>query len=319
MIPIILGAVALGTAAVGAFKGVEGAVGMHESNEIGKRAQERYELALQELRTNWEATNKSAEVYGQIQLYIRQRTIARFIDFIKKNLGQQATQDELKFLIEVGISVQQIQEYRAAVIEAQQFVKGGYQSVFAGAAASQGAASLATSVGVASTGTAISGLSGAAATNATLAWLGGGSLAAGGGGMALGSVILGGLTVGPALAVGGFMLASEGEKALTKAQDYEAQVNIEIANIDTAKDCLTQVKQRITELANLVYRLNHQADLALTDLESQKFAREQHASKFQKVALLIKALAEILKTPVLTDDGQLNIGTVTLLEKYRTL
>jgi len=44
--------------------------------------------------------------------------------------------------------------------------------------------------GTASTGTAISGLSGAAATNATLAWLGGGSLAAGGGGVAAGAAVL---------------------------------------------------------------------------------------------------------------------------------
>ncbi|MDM8564325.1 hypothetical protein QUF74_01580 [Candidatus Halobeggiatoa sp. HSG11] len=42
----------------------------------------------------------------------------------------------------------------------------------------------------ASTGTAISGLSGAALTNATLAWLGGGTLASGGGGMAAGTALL---------------------------------------------------------------------------------------------------------------------------------
>lgn len=44
--------------------------------------------------------------------------------------------------------------------------------------------------GTAGTGTAIASLSGAAATNATLAFLGGGSVAAGGGGIALGSAIL---------------------------------------------------------------------------------------------------------------------------------
>lgn len=48
----------------------------------------------------------------------------------------------------------------------------------------------ATTFGVASTGTAISALSGAAATNAALAWLGGGALAAGGGGMAAGNAFL---------------------------------------------------------------------------------------------------------------------------------
>lgn len=43
---------------------------------------------------------------------------------------------------------------------------------------------------MASTGTAISALSGAAATNAALAWLGGGALAVGGGGMAAGEAFL---------------------------------------------------------------------------------------------------------------------------------
>lgn len=49
---------------------------------------------------------------------------------------------------------------------------------------------VATTFGVASTGTAISTLSGVAATNAALAWLGGGALAAGGGGMAAGEAFL---------------------------------------------------------------------------------------------------------------------------------
>ncbi len=49
---------------------------------------------------------------------------------------------------------------------------------------------VATTFGVASTGTAISTLSGAAATNAALAWIGGGALAAGGGGMAAGEAFL---------------------------------------------------------------------------------------------------------------------------------
>lgn len=49
---------------------------------------------------------------------------------------------------------------------------------------------VATTFGTASTGTAISTLFGAAATNATLAWLGGGALAAGGGGTAAGSALL---------------------------------------------------------------------------------------------------------------------------------
>lgn len=49
---------------------------------------------------------------------------------------------------------------------------------------------IATTFGTASTGTAISALSGAAATNAALAWLGGGALATGGGGIAAGNAFL---------------------------------------------------------------------------------------------------------------------------------
>ena len=49
---------------------------------------------------------------------------------------------------------------------------------------------VATTFGTASTGVAISSLSGAAATNAALAWLGGGAVAAGGGGVAAGHAFL---------------------------------------------------------------------------------------------------------------------------------
>ena len=49
---------------------------------------------------------------------------------------------------------------------------------------------VATTFGTASTGTAISTLTGAAASKAALAWIGGGAIAAGGGGTAAGSAIL---------------------------------------------------------------------------------------------------------------------------------
>lgn len=71
-------------------------------------------------------------------------------------------------------------------------------SAGAGVAAGMAVASMAPSValwvattfGTASTGTAISALSGAAASQAALAWLGGGALAVGGGGTAAGSALL---------------------------------------------------------------------------------------------------------------------------------
>lgn len=320
MIPLLLGAIALGSAAFGAVKGAEGFGNMNEAKEIGNRAQKRHQDAVSKLKADWEVTNELAEEYGQLQLDVMMHTIGRFVDFIERNIGK-AKQSEKEFLEGLdGISIQQIKEYKTAALEAEQFFQGGAKAVGAAAAGYSGAMGLATSVGVASTGTLIGGLSGAAAWNATLAWLGGGSLAAGGGGMALGSIVLGGITVGPAVLIGGFVLAGEGEKALTKAREYEAEVNIAISKIESAKDFMQQIRRRITELQSVFECLNECAILGLQELESlPSFDKKRDASKFQKVALLVKALAEIMKTPVLDTEGQLNPATANIQAKYRTL
>ena len=71
-----------------------------------------------------------------------------------------------------------------------------------GALTSVTAMGLVSTFATASTGTAISALSGAAATNATLAWFGGGAIAAGGGGTALGATVLTGGTAAIVIAAG---------------------------------------------------------------------------------------------------------------------
>lgn len=84
--------------------------------------------------------------------------------------------------------------------------------------AGAGTASLAGvgAMAAASTGTPIASLSGVAATNATLAWLGGGSLAAGGGGIAAGTLVMTGLVGLPVLLAGGGYLIWEGRRTPRK-------------------------------------------------------------------------------------------------------
>ena len=108
---------------------------------------------------------------------------------------------------------------------------------------------VATTFGVASTGTAISALSGATATNAALAWLGGGALAAGGGGMALGSTILG--LMGPvgwgiaglSIVGGGWSLRNKNDKIIAEYQKatkeyhhHEALLSSKIAEVKGLED-----------------------------------------------------------------------------------
>ncbi|XFA73200.1 hypothetical protein RYO59_001438 [Thermosynechococcaceae cyanobacterium Okahandja] len=319
IIPIILGAAALITAGVGVAAGIDGISKMEEAKNIGQSAQEKYEKKRESVENTLQATQALAQDYGQLQIQVKRQTIGRLVAFIER-MGQQASQSDMEFLEGLeGISPQQIQEYKAAALEAERFAAGALTAVGAAYAAGQGTVALVGLFGTASTGAAIGGLSGAAAWNATLAWLGGGSLAAGGGGMALGTLVLGGIAVGPALMIGGFVLGGEGEKALTEARRYEAEANTEIAKLDAFEDFLGQVQRRIIELQDLVKTLNDKAIEGLTELESKPFKREQDAEKFQQVALLIKSVAEIIKTPVLDTEGNLNEAAAALKAKYRNI
>lgn len=320
IIPVILGAAALGTAAFGVVKGVSGISHINEAKKIGEEAQKRHEQAVKRIENEWKATQELAQDYGQRQFKVKILTIGRFISFVER-IGQDDSTDKSFLSLSGldGIFVQEIKEYKAAALKAEGFTKGGVGAVAAGAAGGYGATTLATSVGVASTGTAISGLSGAAAWNATLAWLGGGSLAAGGGGMALGTIVLGGITVGPALAVAGFVISGQGEKALTKAWEYNTKADAEIAKLDEAQNFLKQVQQRINGFCNLVIDLDNRAALAFNELESGPFDKSRDISKFQELAFSIKALVEIMKTPILDNEGKLNPITDKIIGKYSTV
>ncbi|BDA66518.1 hypothetical protein CAL7716_006840 [Calothrix sp. PCC 7716] len=290
----------------------------HKANEVAKAAQERYERALRQLKIEESDTNKLAEEYGKLQFDVIRGTIKRFIEFLERT-GRKASESEKRLLEGIDFSVQQLKEYKAAAVGAEQYFMEGAKAAGAAAAGYGGAIGVATSIGAASTGTAISSLSGAAAWNATLAWFGGGAIAAGGGGMALGTVVLGGITVLPALAIGGFFAAREGEKAMTKAREHEAKVNKAITEIYVAEDYSIEVRKRINELKGIFEYLNSRAVSGLNRLESQTFDSNRDAEKFQQVGILMNGLVEILKTPVLNNEGKLNFGTVTVLEKYRTL
>lgn len=83
---------------------------------------------------------------------------------------------------------------KSELVAAKKSVMSAGSGVAAGAAVASVAPTaaiwIASTFGTASTGTAISSLSGAAATNAALAWIGGGTLATGGGGIASGTAFL---------------------------------------------------------------------------------------------------------------------------------
>jgi hypothetical protein len=88
-----------------------------------------------------------------------------------------------------------------------------------GGAVAAGSWALVSIAGTASTGAAISTISGVAASNATLAWFGGGALAAGGAGMAGGMVVLSGLLLLPIVLIWGVSIHKKAKKLEAGAKE----------------------------------------------------------------------------------------------------
>ena len=114
---------------------------------------------------------------------------------------------------------------------------------------------IATTFGTASTGTAIATLTGVVQTNAALAWLGGGALAAGGGGMVAGEALLAlagpiGWTIGGAALVGSGVLANSRNKNIAK----QAEEQLGIIRRETLR--ITEVKERVESEKEAITALN---------------------------------------------------------------
>ncbi len=320
-LPFLLwGAAIVAGSLIGVVRGAQGVSRLRDAKEIGHRAEKGNKEASNRLETKRQQVNSAAEDYGKRLAYSRRDTLGRFVRFVEQ-LGQRGSQKALEALDKIDISTTHLDEFRGASIEAGHMITGAVKAVSTSVAAGAGTYSLVGLLGTASTGTAIAGLKGAAATNATLAWLGGGSLAAGGGGMAMGTVVLGGIVLAPAVLIAGFVLASEAEKALTKARKYEAEVNREIANMNTMMEFMDRLKTRIAELKDLVTGLDERANEALDRLNPATFDahNDNDVKVFQQAGLLVKALSEIMRTPILDEESNLTTESGAIAAKYRTL
>ena len=178
----------------------------------------------------------------------------------------------------------------------------------AGFGAFGGAGMLAT----ASTGTAIGSLSGVAATNATLAWFGGGSLAAGGLGMAGGMAVLGGIVAGPVIAVAGGMMAAKAETA-----KYEAEANLDkakgyIEEMETAKVVVEEINTRVTEFINILHPLNNEFENyidSLEDIVDNSDDYSTYSEEDKKVVMVTVSIAQTVKNicdvPIIDENGEI--------------
>ena len=230
---------------------------------------------------------------------------------------------------------------------AAEVVGGGTAAIGTGALVGMASYGGATMLATASTGTAITSLSGVVATNATLAWFGGGSLAAGGMGMAGGMAVLGGIVAAPVLAVGGLVLAAKARENLAAARSNYAQAKKEASEMRAAASVLNGIGKVAGQFRGVLAELDTRTAQVLDDFEMvlkhhgadyltlmppiiRKMVLKYHGVDYSKLAeadrrrvyiarAFAKGLMTVLETPILTKSGALTKNYPKALECGRSL
>lgn len=171
-------------------------------------------------------------------------------------------------------------------------------------------------------GVAIADLSGVAATNATLAWLGGGALSVGGFGMVVGMVVLGGLVAGPALAILGAVSADEMKEKLEKAKAYYSQVEKAVKKADAIIDQFQAIEKmaklftrQITKCDALLFSLSQDsiATMKKHNYNHSLYSQEEREQLCVAVSTLM-TLSAFLKVPIIDKHQKLQEKTQRVLE-----
>ncbi|GAA7566355.1 hypothetical protein HpBHB38_08560 [Helicobacter pylori] len=171
-------------------------------------------------------------------------------------------------------------------------------------------------------GVAIAELSGVAATNATLTWLGGGVLSVGGFGMVGGMVVFGGLVAGPALAILGAMSADEMEEKLEKAKAYYSQVEEAVKKADVIIDQFQAIEKiaklftrQITKCDALFFSLSQDAIATMKkhNYNHSLYSQEERDQLCVAVSTLM-TLSAFLKVPIIDKHQKLQEKAKRALE-----
>lgn len=305
LIPILLGGASLIASAVGIKKGFDAKENYDLAKRIGENAKYKYDKAVDDLSIHRENTNSKLVELGKLKVDIFQNQIKHLVEVIKQSKDSHSAIKDF----ESNISTDELKTMEQMVVKSLELTSatgsGAISGILAGLGAWGGVQALAT----ASTGTAISSLAGAAATNATLAWLGGGALAAGGWGMAAGRLVLGGTILGPALTVAGFVMASKAEEAVTEAREYEAKINTAIEEINLCKEVLTGLRTNANEMQTNLIKLAETFD-------KHKVYDLSNMDSFNRMLKIGKSIKALLDMPIMEKDGSAVKGLAVKIKGY---
>ena len=325
-IPLIIGSVALATSVFGARKGFTAFDDFKDAKDLGKKADLIYSGAVSELKVARENTQSSLESLGNLKFKLYEESILSFIEVYSKIINVPGK--EFECLVEVEGNHQEVISFQEIGMELKDMLNGGVASLGAGGLVGFASYGSVGTFATASTGTIIASLSGMAATDATLAWLGGGTIAAGGLGATVGTAVLGGMIAAPVLAVGGIFLSSKAQEARELAEGNVSQAELASEEIKIAVLKTYAIESRVHELMTISEQVNRYFLPQLAELEAlvntkkwfgktnfdwNKYADEDK-ELIIKTATLAKTLFNILEVKLLTTKGELSMKTEEVID-----
>lgn len=322
LVTLAIMAVSAAAGTQGVALGAKGIKNSKTADLIQEEAENLLKIEQENMEQTKVYTNKAIKKLGKLKLQISSENIGRFIDSFSKiknvELQNSLGIDELQNL---DLSEEQLQEMKEGSLKATDLLVGGITGVGAGTLLGWGTYGGVMALGTASTGTAIGGLGGAAATNATLAWIGGGSIATGGGGMALGIQVLGGVIAGPALLVSGGIFGSKAKTKLNDSYSNLSEAKVIVEELGLADTELKIITRTTYEIINLLNVLRAILDMGVVEMENivathadwEDYSLDEKnvVASTMKAAQLVKG---IIDTPLLAEDGLLTADIKTMTD-----
>lgn len=323
LIPIVLGAASAVAAGFGAKKAYDGYKDTQAASKWHERAKNLFEEASSSLKQVQKTANKSFKKLGKTKTKVIEFALCEYGKIID-SLNLESNTNEINI---PSADLKHMQEVRSAIIDLGTAVGGIIASGGAGALAGFGAFGGAGLLASASTGTAISSLSGVAATNATLAWFGGGSLATGGLGMAGGAWVLGGVVAAPVILVAGWVFANSAETKKYDALAYYNAVESVVENMKgeellwgKAGANTNELQTTIKELnAALIDSMRNIKDIMQNNGNSVSQWDKSEQEKLKAMMQTAETLVNVINKPVLSDDDPTTKRIVELQKESKKL
>ena len=302
-IPFLFIAAGVGSGLVGVGKGIKAGIDQKDANDTNEMAERKIEKAKEKVNESRKNCGNAIDSLGKRKVAVLDGSIKTFInEFEKLNHVELTESSGLNELQKMVLDKKSFTELKDLQSMASSLAGGLASGAMAGALTAFGAYGAAGALATASTGTAIASLSGAAATNATLAFFGGGSLAAGGLGMAGGTAVLGGLVAG-----------AKASKNLDAANANYAKAKEFEEEMKTAAALCYGIRRRSAMFNRFLIRLQTVFDplvYDMTQIINEKGTDFREFSDDEKKCVasamsLAGAIKAVLDTPILDDEGNL--------------